>query len=1290
MNSTIQLLIVYCFFYGQAVLAQEHFITTWNVSSDQQITIPTQGDGYNYTVNWGDGKIDSGVRGNVSHTYSSTGEYTVSINGIFPRIYFNNEGDKDQIISVEQWGDIQWKSMESAFKGCSNLIISATDVPNLDNVTSMNSMFYGTTTLNQDISNWDVSNVTDMSFMFLQARNFNQDIGGWDVGNVTSMISMFHYAEAFNQNIGGWDVSSVTDMRYMFYYAKSFNRAVGNWDVSNVTNMSHLFSNATSFNQAIGDWDVSSVTHMGAMFHYATFFNQDISNWNVSNITNLSYMFQNAIHFNQNIGGWDVSNVITMAHLFQSARAFNQDISSWDVSKVSDMSFIFQFAESFNQDISSWDVSNVTDMGYMFQHATSFNQEIDSWNVGNVVDMTHIFYGAEAFNQDINSWDISNLTSMKRMFYGATAFNGNISDWDASNVTDMSYMFYHASAFKQDISGWDVSSVTNMSYMFENASAFNEDLSPWNVKKVRLMSSMFSGTALSQINYDAILTGWAAQEVQKFVFLGASATYCHGAEARNTLVNAYRWRITDQGMNCSSATNFLTFELSEQTKETTINTISYTITLEVPYATNVKALTPSFIVHEGASASPASDTEVNFSSPVAYTVTAKDGSMQTWMVTVTVAEPHTATNFLSFGLSEQTHEATIDTINYTINTEVAYGTSLTALTPVFTLSEGATAVPTNNSTVDFSNPVAYTVTAEDNSIVQEWIVVVSVAANDATDILSFEMVHQVEDAIIDTINHTVEIKVAYDTDVTALTPSYNLSNGATGLPTNETFVDFSNPVTYTVTAEDDVTTQSWIVTVSKLPSPTLFVTTWEIKNYHNNQITIPTLGDGYNYSINWGDGKNDTEVTGSITHTYHSPGIYTVSIEGDFPRIYFNNQGDKLKILTVEQWGNIRWKSMEKAFFGCSNLTVLAQDAPDLTGVTSLAYMFNSAKSFNQDISHWNTSNIKDMSHMFYYATAFNQDIGAWDISNVTDMKYLFAGASAFDQDIGAWDVSNVTDMTNTFNFAEAFNQDIGSWDVSSVIRMKLMFYAATSFNQDISAWDVGNVTNMYSMFQRAHSFNHDIGGWNVGNVTAMTWMFAGASAFNQDISAWDVSNVTTLTWMFQDASAFNQDLSQWNISKVISMSNIFTNSALSQRNYDNTLIGWAAQNVRKFVPLGASVSYCRGAKARNTLEDTYGWRISDHGEYCSSQADILDFQLSQQMRPAIINATNHTIIVEVNYETDLIALEPIITISEGASILPNDQGVDFSSPVVYTIISEDGSNRQDWLLNVTKAANTK
>lgn len=248
---------------------EEPFITTWYVDTiiGLQITIPTTGTGYNYTIDFGDGNVQTNVTGNVSHTYSATGTYTVTISGDFPRINFGNSllDNREKISSIEQWGDTQWTSMNSAFLGCINLSMNAQDLPDLSQLTDLSLMFSGAYYINSTISDWNISNVTNLQSMFKNAYYFNQPLNNWDVSNITNMSGMFYGASSFNQPLDNWDTSNVTTMTSMFSGALSFNQPLANWNVSNVTNMYNMFHNALAFNQAINSWDVSNVTLMNGM-----------------------------------------------------------------------------------------------------------------------------------------------------------------------------------------------------------------------------------------------------------------------------------------------------------------------------------------------------------------------------------------------------------------------------------------------------------------------------------------------------------------------------------------------------------------------------------------------------------------------------------------------------------------------------------------------------------------------------------------------------------------------------------------------------------------------------------------------------------------------------------------------------------------------------------------------------------------------------------------------------------------------------------------------------------------
>ena len=82
-----------------------------------------------------------------------------------------------------------------------------------------------------------------------------------------------------------------------------------------------------------------------------------------------------------------------------------------------------------------------------------------------------------------------------------------------------------------------------------------------------------------------------------------------------------------------------------------------------------------------------------------------------------------------------------------------------------------------------------------------------------------------------------------------------------------------------------------------------------------------------------------------------------------------------------------------------------------------------------------------------FYNSNINPDISHWDVSNVTNMRGLFQTASNFNQDLSNWDVSNVTNMQNLFSLASNLNVDISCWDVSQVTSCINFNYSSTSSN---------------------------------------------------------------------------------------------------------------------------------------------------------------------------------------------------------------------------------------------------
>lgn len=167
----------------------------------------------------------------------------------------------------------------------------------------------------------------------------------------------------------------------------------------------------------------------------------------------------------------------------------------------------------------------------------------------------------------------------------------------------------------------------------------------------------------------------------------------------------------------------------------------------------------------------------------------------------------------SFGFDNPLATGNIDQTGYTVDITVPAGTDVTKLTPTIEISDKATISPASGVLQDFTNPVAYLVTAQDGST-QTYIAKVDLAKSSEKSILSFKLsgFDPEVDGTINETNHTVYAVVPDGIDLTKLMPIITVSDKATYSPYSSGYVDFTNPVTCTVTAEDG-STQDYTVTV---------------------------------------------------------------------------------------------------------------------------------------------------------------------------------------------------------------------------------------------------------------------------------------------------------------------------------------------------------------------------------------------------------------------------------------------------------------------------------------------
>ena len=223
-----------------------------------------------------------------------------------------------------------------------------------------------------------------------------------------------------------------------------------------------------------------------------------------------------------------------------------------------------------------------------------------------------------------------------------------------------------------------------------------------------------------------------------------------------------------------------------------------------------------------------------------------------------------------------------------------------------------------------------------------------------------------------------------------------------------------------------------------------FISTWQTTT-NNEEIKLP-LREGYEYNmiVNWGDGTT-SKITAwddeDKTHAYADAGIYTVTMKGIAEAWYFNacdidpDTHSEMKILTVEDLGDMGWKNLEKAFCGCVNLTTFKGG---------------------------NTSNVTNMSGMFWSAIALEADIDDWDTSRGKSMEHMFDGARVENIDLREWDTSSVTNMERMFLAVDGAPV-LGDWNTSKVTSMKQMFYLS-SINPDMSGWNFASIADMSQM----------------------------------------------------------------------------------------------------------------------------------------------------------------------------------------------------------------------------------
>lgn len=367
------------------------------------------------------------------------------------------------------------------------------------------------------------------------------------------------------------------------------------------------------------------------------------------------------------------------------------------------------------------------------------------------------------------------------------------------------------------------------------------------------------------------------------------------------------------------------FDLTSPATTGVINEGAHTISLTVPYETDVTTLVPTITI-TGESISPASGVSSNFTSPVTYTVTAADSSTQAYVVTVNFAAPSTIATVTSETYTVNNASSTIIGISYA----TASSTFLAAITKgeshqTWNISGLANPVVTGNTLV---------VTAQDGTTVKTYTL--TAALNPAKDITSFSFSEGAG-----TITGTnIAVGVPFGTVVSALVPTIVLSGGTVS-PLSGVAQDFANPVTYTVTAADS-STKVYTVTVTIAPDPietafnAISSTLRSSSGIVNNLNTVTS----YNYTNFSGlYFEKRTDVTASTTAIGSITFNSSLDLSNDETKTFLQNLGTKMDanttgMISLDFTGETASTTLKGAsatikFYGLNNLGFNASSTAD-------------------------------------------------------------------------------------------------------------------------------------------------------------------------------------------------------------------------------------------------------------------------------------------------------------------------------------------------------------------------
>ena len=226
-------------------------------------------------------------------------------------------------------------------------------------------------------------------------------------------------------------------------------------------------------------------------------------------------------------------------------------------------------------------------------------------------------------------------------------------------------------------------------------------------------------------------------------------------------------------------------------------------------------------------------------------------------------------------------------------------------------------------------------------------------------------------------------------------------------------------------------------------------------------------------------------------------------------------------------------------------------DGMDTGNVEDMSYMFVTGSNINTvaapiDISHLNTSKVKNMGSMFHGSFASAINMSGIDTSNVEDISFIFQDAKKVTSlNLANLNVTKVRNIMQPFvDMSSLTHLDLSNWNLASITSLDAFLrYNSSLESVNFTGFKTDHITSMRQMFLGSGVKTLDLSSFNTSHVTNMESMFRQTSRLTTvNLSSFDTSSVTNMREMFSSASSItNLDLSSFNTSNVTDMTTMFS-----------------------------------------------------------------------------------------------------------------------------------------------------